>query len=111
LVLRRSTTEACAMNARTGAERGFAKRFFSVCAASSPRRTWSGAMLVREGEAVSQTEEFVLLTTEAKWYRNDRMTGKPVPELDAALGDEFLVDFVRVYDVVVPDEEDPCIDQ
>jgi len=64
-----------------------------------------------EGEAVSQTEEFVLLTTEAKWYRNDRMTGKPVPELDAALGDEFLVDFVRVYDVVVPDEEDPCIDQ
>ena len=55
-----------------------------------------------EGEAVSQTEEFVLLTTEAKWYRNDRMTGKPVPELDtaAAAGDEFLVDYVRVYDLV-----------
>ena len=54
-----------------------------------------------EGEAVSQTEEFVLLTTEAKWYRNDRMTGKGVPELDAAAaaGDEFVVDYVRVYDI------------
>ena len=28
-----------------------------------------------EGEAVSQTDEFVLVTTEAKWYRNNRMTG------------------------------------
>ena len=55
-----------------------------------------------EGEAVSQTDEFVLLTTEAKWYRNDRMTGMPVLELDAAAaaGDEFLVDYVRVYDLV-----------
>ena len=54
-----------------------------------------------EGEAVSQTEEFVLLTTEAKWYRNDHMTGKGVPELEsaAASGDEFLVDYVRVYDI------------
>ena len=54
-----------------------------------------------EGEAVSQTDEFVLLTTEAKWYRNDRMTGKPVSGLDAAAaaGDEFLVDYVRVYDI------------
>ena len=54
-----------------------------------------------DGEAVSQTEEFVLLTTEAKWYRNDHMTGKGVPELDAAAaaGDEFLVDYVRVYDM------------
>ena len=55
-----------------------------------------------DGEAVSQTEEFVLLTTEAKWYRNDHMTGKAVPELDvaAAAGDAFLVDYVRVYDIV-----------
>ena len=54
-----------------------------------------------EGEAVSQTEEFVLLTTEAKWYRNDHMTGKGVPELEAAAasGDEFQVDYVRVYDI------------
>ena len=54
-----------------------------------------------EGEAVSQVEEFVLLTTEAKWYRNNRMTGKGVPELDAttAAGDDFVVDYVRVYDL------------
>ena len=54
-----------------------------------------------ECEAVSETEEFVLLTTEAKWYRNDNATGKGVPELEAAAasGDEFLVDFVRVYDI------------
>ena len=54
-----------------------------------------------EGEAVSQTEEFILLTTEAKWYRNDRMTGNGVPELDAAAasGDDFVVDYVRVYDM------------
>ena len=55
---------------------------------------------VGEGEAVSHTDEFVLLTTEAKWYRNNRMTGKGVPELDAAVGDEFVVDYVRVYDEV-----------
>lgn len=52
------------------------------------------------GEAVSQVPEFILLTTEAKWYRNDRMTGKGVPELEAAwkAGDAFAVDFVRVFD-------------
>ena len=51
-----------------------------------------------EGESVSQTEEFVLLTTEAKWYRRN---DKPVPELEAAAaaGDEFLIDYVRVYDI------------
>ena len=55
-----------------------------------------------EGEAVSQTEEFVLITTEAKWFRNNRMTGKGVPELDAAVvaGDDFVVDYVSVYDLV-----------
>lgn len=60
-----------------------------------------------EGEAVSATEEFLLLTTEAKWYRNNRMTGKPVPELDAAFdfGDDFLVDFVRVYDITKGGED------
>ena len=42
-----------------------------------------------------------MLTTEAKWYRNDHMTGKGVPELEAAAaaGDEFLIDYVRVYDI------------
>jgi len=53
-----------------------------------------------KGEAVSETEEFILLTTEAKWYRNNRMTGRGVPELESALGDEFIVDYVRVYDIV-----------
>lgn len=50
-------------------------------------------------EAVSETEEFILLTTEAKWYRKDHMTGAGAPELVDAEGDEFIVDFVRVYDL------------
>ncbi len=53
-----------------------------------------------KGEAVSETEEFILLTTEAKGYRNNHMTGKGSPALVGAVGDEFLVDFVRVFDVV-----------
>ena len=55
----------------------------------------------RNGTAVSHIPEFILLTTEAKWYRNNRMTGKGVPELSAAAqaGDDFVVDYVRVYDV------------
>ena len=54
-----------------------------------------------KGEAVSQTEEFILISTEAKWFRNNRMKGKGVPELEAsaAAGDAFLVDYVRVYDI------------
>ena len=56
----------------------------------------------RNGEAVSHVPEFVLISTEAKWYRKNRMTGQGVPELEAAAqaGDDFVVDFVRVYDVV-----------
>ena len=52
-------------------------------------------------EAVSQTEEFLLISTEAKWFRNNRMKGKGVPELEAsaAAGDAFLVDYVRVYNI------------
>lgn len=52
------------------------------------------------GDPVSHCPEFILLTTEAKWYRNKRMTGKGVPELAAAVGDAFVVDYVRVYDEV-----------
>lgn len=53
------------------------------------------------GEAVSEVEEFIVISTEAKWFRNNRMTGEGVPELEAtaAANDDFLVDFVRVYDV------------
>ena len=61
-----------------------------------------GRLRGRNRAAVSHVPEFVLLSTEAKWYRNNRMTGKPVPELDAAAraGDDFVVDYVRVYDIV-----------
>ena len=54
-----------------------------------------------EGEAVSETEEFIIISTEAKWFRNNHMTGNGVPELDAAVasGDDFVVDYVRVYDI------------
>ena len=52
------------------------------------------------GEAVSQTEQFILISTECKWYRQNKMTGKPVPELDGAIPDCFTVDHVRVFDVV-----------
>ncbi|MBR3922463.1 MAG: family 10 glycosylhydrolase [Kiritimatiellae bacterium] len=54
-----------------------------------------------DGEEVSHTEEFLLLTTEAKFYRKNRMTGKASPDLEAAYaaGDAFIVDYVRVYDL------------
>jgi hypothetical protein len=59
-----------------------------------------GRLRGRHGAAVSHVPEFVLLTTEAKWYRRNRMTGNPVPELDAAAAacDDFAVDYVRVYE-------------
>ena len=61
-----------------------------------------GRLRGRNDAAVSHVPEFLLLTTEAKWYRNNRMTGKGVPELDAAAAanDDFAVDYVRVYDIV-----------
>lgn len=62
----------------------------------------SGFKVGSEGdEAVSQTEEFILISTEAKWFRRDHMTGTGVPELEAAwrAGDSFDVDFVRVFDI------------
>ena len=48
-------------------------------------------------EVVSETEEFILVSTELKGFRQ---SGSPVPEVAAACeaGDEFTVDFVRVYD-------------
>ena len=55
-----------------------------------------------EGECVSQVPEFILISTECKWYRQKRMTGEGVPELEAAAkaNDSFEVDFVRVFDIV-----------
>ena len=61
-----------------------------------------GRLRGKSAKAVSHVPEFVLLTTEAKWYRNGRMTGTGVPELEEAAkaGDAFVVDYVRVYDLV-----------
>ena len=57
---------------------------------------------VKKGEPVSQVPEFILISTECQWYRNDGLTGKAVAELEesARLGDDFVVDFVRVYDLI-----------
>ena len=60
-----------------------------------------GRLRGRNGKAVSKVPEFLLISTECKWYRNKRMTGEGVPELEAAAagGDEFAVDYVRVFDL------------
>ena len=63
-----------------------------------------GRLRGKSAKAVSHVPEFVLLTTEAKWYRAHRISGKSgtgVPELAAAAkaGDDFVVDYVRVYDL------------
>ena len=61
-----------------------------------------GRLRGKGGKDVSRIPQFILLSTECKWYRNNRMTGKGVPALEAAAAanDEFIVDWVRVYDVV-----------
>jgi len=61
-----------------------------------------GRLRGRSDKAVSHVPEFVLISTECKWYRKDRMTGKGAPELEAAAAanDAFVVDYVRVFDVV-----------
>ena len=53
------------------------------------------------GEAVSETEEFLLVSTEIKGFRQN---GAPEPEIAeaCAAGDEFAVDYVRVYDIIPP---------
>ena len=60
-----------------------------------------GRLRGKNGKAVSHIPEFLLLSTECKWYRRNRMTGEGVPELEAAAAanDEFVVDYVRVYDL------------
>ena len=53
-------------------------------------------------EQVSQVPQFVLLTTEVKWYRKNCRTGKALlPDVENAwkAGDEFVVDYVRVFDL------------
>ena len=52
-------------------------------------------------DMVSHVPEFVLLTTEVQWYRRGKGA---VPEVKAAADahDDFLVDYVRVYDEEKP---------
>ena len=55
-----------------------------------------------QGMPVSHVPEFILVSTECMWYRRDRMTGKGVADLEDAVaaGDDFVIDYVRVYDIV-----------
>ena len=48
-------------------------------------------------EAVSKTEQFIYLTTEVNGYRNNEFTA--TEEARAAVGDQFIVDHVRVFDI------------
>ena len=59
----------------------------------------SGFKVGKDGdEAVSETEEFILVSTEIKGFRAN---AAPDPEIEAAYaaGDAFVVDFVRVFDI------------
>lgn len=62
-----------------------------------------GAKIGTNGkERVSQIPEFILITTEGQAFRANNCTGTATPELEKAYeaGDAFIVDYVRVYDVV-----------
>ena len=48
-------------------------------------------------EYVSHRPEFILISTEVRGYRYE--DHKPIPEAFENLGDTFLVDYVRVFDV------------
>ena len=72
----------------------------------------NGKKVGEQNSPVSHVEQFILVSTEPRGYRNvagndgglsegRREWGKPAPELfDAVLPDFFEVDFVRVYDEV-----------
>ena len=47
---------------------------------------------------VTSRPEFILISTEPKGYRND--DHKPIKEAYESVGDEFIVDYVRVFDEV-----------
>ena len=48
-------------------------------------------------EPVSHREQFILLSTEVSGYRNE-LNG-PTEDAKKAVGDRFIVDYVRVFDV------------
>ncbi len=58
--------------------------------------TWE----VKAPDPVSQTEEFVYLTTEAVGYRNPNWHRWEALEQAYASGDTFVVDYVRVFDEI-----------
>ncbi|MBR2467329.1 MAG: glycoside hydrolase family 16 protein [Clostridia bacterium] len=49
-------------------------------------------------EPVSKTPQFILISTEVQGYRREDHT--PTKEARAAVGDTFLVDYVRVFDII-----------
>ena len=49
-------------------------------------------------DPVSEIPQFILISTEVQGYRHENHT--PTDEAYAAIGDTFLVDYVRVFDIV-----------
>ena len=56
----------------------------------------------RVRDCVSHRPHFLLLTTECRFFRKNRMTGTADPQLEEAVkaNDEFIVDYVRIWDEV-----------
>ena len=52
---------------------------------------------VEERIVVSETDEFLLITTEAMSYK---WLGTKDERLNDAMDDDFAVDYIRVYDIV-----------
>ena len=48
-------------------------------------------------EYVSKIEQFILLTTEVNGYRSEAFSA--TEEAKGAIGDKFIVDHVRVFDI------------
>ena len=70
----------------------------------------SGGKVTCGGEGASAVEEFIMLTTECKMFRTGLGKGKADPALEAAwkAGDDFAVDFVRVFECATgPEPEAP----
>ena len=61
-----------------------------------------GRLRGTSSKAVSQTPEFILVSTEAIGFRPNHPTRKGDERLEAAFAakDEFVIDYVRVFDVV-----------
>ena len=51
-------------------------------------------------ENVSAIEEFILISTEVRGYRNEDHRPTEEAKATAKAGDTFLVDHVRVFDIV-----------